>query len=92
MRCAVCGHRFSFLTSPSSAPILGHEWVSIGQHDYITSNTETHTQTRLPTPVWQEFTVEGDLDAVTFGIGNLVHMSFEIDRAHDSVAEFFVDL
>jgi hypothetical protein len=41
--------------------------------------------------VGEELAVHRDLDAVAFGVGAALHLHFEVDGAHDAVAEFFVD-
>src|SRR5215469_5719942 len=41
--------------------------------------------------IWEEFTAEGQLDAVAFWVGLTLDRHIEIDRAHDAVAEFLLD-
>src|ERR1700722_9629029 len=48
---------------------------------------------RSPSPfsVWQELAVIGKNDAVAVRVGPSLDVQFEINRAHDAIAEHFVD-
>src|SRR6516164_4869943 len=41
--------------------------------------------------IWEEFAAQGQLDAITFGIGLAIDGHVEIDRTHDAVAKLLLD-